>query len=154
MLPKINRLRGGADFSRITKTGVRITGENLVLYTSLTGDGQPQIGFIVNRSVGTSVTRHLVSRKLRHNFASKISSLPPKTMLVVRVLKKQSNYTNEVEQLVVKAITKLSSQNNQAQAWSNYFYSLSLVIKNLYHRFFYPVVSTTHLVQATPSWQS
>ena len=116
MLPKINRLRGGADFSRITKTGVRITGENLVLYASLTGDGQPQIGFIVNRSVGTSVTRHLVSRKLRHNFASKISSLPPKKMLVVRVLKKQSNYINEVDQLVEKTITKLSSQNNQAQA--------------------------------------
>ena len=116
MLPKINRLRGGADFSRITKTGVRITGENLVLYASLTGDGQPQIGFIVNRSVGTSVTRHLVSIKLRHNFAGKISSLPPKTMLVVRVLKKQSNYTNEVDQLVEKTITKLSSQNNQAQA--------------------------------------
>ena len=116
MLPKTNRLRGGADFSRITKTGIRITGENLVLYASLTSGGEPQIGFIVNRSVGTSVTRHLVSRKLRHNFAEKISSLPPKTMLVVRVLKKQNNYTNEVEQLVVKAITKLSSQNNQAQA--------------------------------------
>ncbi len=115
MLPKINRLRGGADFIRITKTGVRITGENLVLYASLIGGGQPQIGFIVNRSVGTSVTRHLVSRKLRHNFASKISGLPSKTILVVRVLKKQSNYTNEVDQLVKKTITKLNFQNNQAQ---------------------------------------
>jgi hypothetical protein len=37
-------------------------------------------------------------------------------MLVVRVLKKQNNYTNEVEQLVEKVVTKLSSQNNQAQA--------------------------------------
>jgi len=115
VLPKTNRLRGGADFSRITKTGIRITGENLVIYAALAGDGDPQIGFIVNRSVGTSVTRHLVSRKLRHNFANKISSLPKKTMLVVRVLRKQNDYTSEVDQLVEKVITKLSNQNNQAQ---------------------------------------
>jgi len=114
VLPKSNRLRVGSDFNRITKTGVRINSENLVIYAALVGEDQPQIGFIVNRSVGGSVTRHLVTRKLRHNFASHIKSLPNKSMLVVRVLKQQSDYTNEVAASIEKTIVKLSSKKADA----------------------------------------
>jgi hypothetical protein len=35
-------------------------------------------------------------------------------MLVVRVLKSQTDYTTEVEQLIEKAMIKFSSQNNKA----------------------------------------
>jgi hypothetical protein len=35
-------------------------------------------------------------------------------MLVVRVLKSQTDYTAEVEQLIEKALIKFSSQNNKA----------------------------------------
>jgi hypothetical protein len=35
-------------------------------------------------------------------------------MLVVRVLKSQTDYTTEVEQLIEKALIKFSSQNNKA----------------------------------------
>ena len=118
MLPKSNRLRVGSDFNRITKTGVRINSENLVIYAALVGENQPQIGFIVNRSVGGSVTRHLVTRKLRHNFASHIKSLPNKSMLVVRVLKQQADYTTEVATSIEKTIAKLSSK--KADAWEKY----------------------------------
>ena len=104
----------GSDFNRITKTGVRINSENLVIYAALAGEDQPQIGFIVNRSVGGSVTRHLVTRKLRHNFASYIKSLPNKSMLVVRVLKQQPDYTNEVAASIGKTIVKLSSKKADA----------------------------------------
>ena len=114
MLPKSNRLRAGADFNRITKSGVRINSQNLVIYAATGGEDQAQIGFIVNRSVGGSVTRHLVTRKLRHNFASHLSSLPSKTMLVVRVLKQQSDYTAEVIASVEKTIAKLSSKKADA----------------------------------------
>ena len=114
MLPKSNRLRAGADFNRITKSGVRINSQNLVIYAA-TGDGdQPKIGFIVNRSVGGSVTRHLVTRKLRHNFASHLSSLPNKTMLVVRVLKQQNDYTTEVAAAIEKVIVKLATITQKA----------------------------------------
>jgi hypothetical protein len=34
--------------------------------------------------------------------------------LVVRVLKSQTDYTTEVEQLIEKALIKFSSQNNKA----------------------------------------
>ena len=114
MLPKSNRLRVGSDFNRITKTGVRINSENLVIYAALAGSDQPQIGFIVNKSVGGSVTRHLVTRKLRHNFAAHIKSLPSKSMLVVRVLKQQADYTNEASVSIEKTIAKLSNKKADA----------------------------------------
>jgi len=114
VLPKNNRLRSGADFNLVTKTGARFTGSNLVIYASINKLNQNQVGFIVNRSVGGSVTRHLVTRKLRHNFASHLSKLPNNLMLVVRVLKSQTDYTTEVEQLIEKALIKFSSQNNKA----------------------------------------
>ena len=104
----------GSDFNRITKTGVRINSDNLVIYAALEGNDHPQVGFIVNRSVGGSVTRHLVTRKLRHNFASHTKSLPKKSMLVVRVLKQQSDYTNEVATSIEKTIAKLSSKKADA----------------------------------------
>ena len=104
----------GSDFNRITKTGVRINSDNLVIYAALEGNDQPQIGFIVNRSVGGSVTRHLVTRKLRHNFAAHIKALPKKSMLVVRVLKQQADYTNEVATSIEKTIVKLSNKKADA----------------------------------------
>ena len=114
MLPKPNRLRAGSDFNLITKTGARFSSPNLVLYANLAKTDQPKIGFIVNRSVGGSVARHLVTRKLRHNFTPHLSSLPNKTMLVVRVLKQQNDYTTEVAAAIEKVIVKLATINQKA----------------------------------------
>ncbi len=116
MLPKTNRLRAGSDFNRITKAGVRVSSENIVIYASLGEQKQPRVGFIVNRSVGGSVSRHLVTRKLRHNFATYIPFLPKQSMLVVRVLKQQNDYTNEVAAAVGKVVLKLTSFNKKADA--------------------------------------
>jgi ribonuclease P protein component len=116
VLPKTNRLRAGSDFNRITKAGVRVSSENIVIYASLGEQEQPRVGFIVNRSVGGSVSRHLVTRKLRHNFATHIPSLPKQSMLVVRVLKQQNDYTNEVSITIEKVISKLASFNKKADA--------------------------------------
>ncbi len=115
MLPKPNRLRAGSDFNLITKTGARFSTPNLVLYANLAKTDQPKIGFIVNRSIGGSVTRHLVTRKLRHNFAPHIPSLPNGLMIVIRVLKVQNDYTTEVCQLVEKTLLKFSNQNNKVE---------------------------------------
>ena len=108
MLPKSNRLRSGAEFTRVTKTGHRASSNNLVMYATLEKNQTPQIGFIVNRSVGGSVTRHLVTRKLRHDLASHLNELPKNTMLVVRVLKEQKDYRAEVASSLAKIILKLS----------------------------------------------
>ena len=111
MLPKNNRLRSGADFNLVTKTGARFTGSNLVIYASINKLNQNQVGFIVNRSVGGSVTRHLVSRKLRHNFAKQLPNLNTNLLLVVRVIKAQDDYTSEVENLIEKINIKFSNTN-------------------------------------------
>ena len=108
MLPKSNRLRSGAEFTRVTKTGHRASSGNLVIYGALENNQTPKIGFIVNRSVGGSVTRHLVTRKLRHDLALHISKLPKNTMLVVRVLKEQKDYRAEVATSIEKIISKLT----------------------------------------------
>jgi ribonuclease P protein component len=108
VLPKSNRLRSGAEFTRVTKTGHRASSSNLVIYGALENNQTPKIGFIVNRSVGGSVTRHLITRKLRHDLASHINKLPKNTMLVVRVLKEQKDYRVEVSSSIEKIISKLT----------------------------------------------
>jgi ribonuclease P protein component len=108
VLPKSNRLRAGAEFTRVSKTGHRASSANLVIYAALESNTTPKIGFIVNRSVGGSVTRHRVTRKLRHNFASYLDKLPKNTMLVVRVLKEQRDYQTEVASSITKIISKLT----------------------------------------------
>ena len=108
MLPKSNRLRSGAEFTRVTKTGHRASSNNLVIYGALENNQTPKIGFIVNRSVGGSVTRHLITRKLRHDLTSHINKLPKNTMLVVRVLKEQKDYRVEVASSIEKIISKLT----------------------------------------------
>ena len=78
------------------------------MYAALEDNKTPKIGFIVNRSIGGSVTRHLVTRKLRHDLASHINQLPKNTMLVVRVLKEQRDYRVEVAHSITKLIAKLA----------------------------------------------
>ena len=111
VLAKPNRLRVGADFNLVTKTGSRFTSENLLIYALPSNKNQSTVGFIVNRSVGGSVIRHLVSRKLRHNLAAQLPRLNQNLMLVIRVLKANSNYSSEVEQLFTKINSKFSKTN-------------------------------------------
>jgi len=47
---------------------------------------------------------------------NKIPSLPKQSMLVVRVLKQQNDYTNEVAAAVEKVVSKLVSFNKKADA--------------------------------------
>lgn len=44
------------------------------------------MGFIVSKAVGNAVTRHRVSRRLRHVFRSRLEVLPGGSMVVVRAL--------------------------------------------------------------------
>lgn len=57
--------------------------------------GQPRIGFIVNRAVGNSVTRHLVVRRLRHVAKEILPLLPTDALLVVRAKPAAANATSE-----------------------------------------------------------
>ena len=111
MLPAKNRLRTSKDFALTTKTGFRATSLSLVVYLRTVPElSAPQIGFIVNKSIGGSVTRHRVSRQLRHLIAEIIPTLganSKNTQLVVRVLRKHEDYKTELVELIEKATKKL-----------------------------------------------
>ena len=111
MLPKNARLTVSADFARATKSGTRVTTENFVgyLYISpVTNHDLPKCGLIINKSVGGSVTRHALARKLRHAAAPQLSKLPKNSLLVIRALAKgsSSDVISEVEKLVTKLLER------------------------------------------------
>ena len=115
MLPAKNRLRTSKDFALTTKTGVRATSLSLVVYlktnsinqTNTSDVNAPQIGLIVNKSVGGSVSRHRVSRQLRHLISAHIPTIPSSSKLVIRVLRLQPSYEVELNELMPKVLNKL-----------------------------------------------
>ena len=104
MLAHNHRLRNSKDFARVTKTGFRATSQYLVLYAAVspTLTTGPQVGLIINKSVGGSVTRHRIARQLRHAIKSNINKFAPSVQVVIRVLRPIEDYTAE--------LTKLTSQ--------------------------------------------
>ena len=112
MLAQGARLTASSDFARATKSGVRVTTEHFVgyLYISpVTNNESAKCGLIINKSVGGSVTRHRLSRKVRHAVAPIISTLPSGSLLVIRALKQDGdkNITTEISEL----ISRLSAKN-------------------------------------------
>jgi ribonuclease P protein component len=87
MLAQENRLRKASDFARATK-GVRVSGENFLLYVATPSSersGAPvKVGLIVGKSVGGSVIRHRVSRQIRHAIAPHLTKFPLGTLIVFR----------------------------------------------------------------------
>ncbi len=107
MLPKNARITTPADFSRITKSGIRATTESFVGYLYIQPapkDPQSRAGLIVGKSAGGSVQRHRLSRKLRHLIAPELSKFPEGSLLVIRALAQKSDAASTENQ-----ITKLFS---------------------------------------------
>ena len=65
------------------------------LQPGLTADAPPRVGLIVGRSVGGSVVRHQVARRLRAQLAAQVSTLPSGIGLVVRALPDSADATSE-----------------------------------------------------------
>ena len=113
MLPKNARLTASADFARATKSGTRVTTENFVgyLYISpVTDHDLPKCGLIINKSVGGSVARHALARKVRHSVSPNLAKLPAGSLLVIRALAKNnvSNVSVEIEKLTNKLLERAS----------------------------------------------
>lgn len=89
MLPARYRMRSSAEFSATTRRGRRARVGDLVLYLGQAEARAPdttKIGLIVGRTVGGSVVRHQVSRRLRAQLAGLLDRLPVGSRLVVRAL--------------------------------------------------------------------
>ena len=111
MLPQGARLTASSDFARATKSGVRVTTQHFVgyLYISpVTNNDSAKCGLIINKTVGGSVKRHRLARKIRHAVAPHIASLPTGSLLVIRALKEDGdrNVSEEILELISKLSTK------------------------------------------------
>ena len=111
MLPQGARLTTSSDFARATKSGVRVTTQHFVgyLYISpVTNNDSAKCGLIINKTVGGSVKRHRLARKIRHAVAPHIASLPTGSLLVIRALKEDGdrNFSEEVLELINKLSAK------------------------------------------------
>ncbi len=111
MLPTDARLTTSSDFARATKSGIRVTSEHFVgyLYISpVTNEASAKCGLIVNKTVGGSVKRHRLARKVRHAVAPHIAALPTGSLLVIRALKQNGdkNVTTEISELLEKLNTR------------------------------------------------
>ncbi|HTY72738.1 MAG TPA: ribonuclease P protein component [Actinomycetes bacterium] len=86
MLPPANRMRSREDFARALR-GRRVASGPLVTHLARTGTDEPaRIGLAVSRSVGSSVVRHRVARRLRHLLRLRLDRFAPGVLLVVRAL--------------------------------------------------------------------
>jgi ribonuclease P protein component len=116
VLAKSARLTESADFARATKSGLRFSSQNFVGYLYPTKLDQPaRAGLIISKSVGGSVTRHKIARKLRHTFRDIYPQLPTGGLLVVRALNSAHNAdaAKEVTVIVGHLLKKLSEKANQ-----------------------------------------
>lgn len=100
MLAAINRLTSREDFARVTRSPIRSTTQTLVGYLSKEPNlSTPRIGFVVSRAIGGSVTRHRVTRQLRHASKESLHILPHSSMIVVRATKREQDPHKEIPRL-------------------------------------------------------
>lgn len=111
MLPVDARLTSSSDFARATKSGIRVTTQHFVGYLYLspvTNNSSAKCGLIISKSVGGSVKRHRIARKIRHAVAPTIPTLPTGSLLVIRALGQEgdSNIASEIAELIAKLISR------------------------------------------------
>ena len=90
VLPAKYRMRRTAEFGLAVRSGVRAPQPAIVVHARreavpISG-GAPLIGLIVAKSVGGSVDRHRVARRLRHAARAIVDELHPADRIVVRAL--------------------------------------------------------------------
>jgi ribonuclease P protein component len=89
-------MRRSADFRAAVRTGRRIRSGTIVVHhhpAGAAGDSGDAVaatpalvGFVVGRTVGPSVARHRVIRRLRHAVQRTVDDLPPGSTTVIRAL--------------------------------------------------------------------
>ncbi|HZS22082.1 MAG TPA: ribonuclease P protein component, partial [Pseudonocardiaceae bacterium] len=86
MLPAAARLTRREDFAAAMQWGRRAGRGSVVVHLGRGTAVNPKVGFVVGRTVGGSVVRHRVQRRLRHLMRSRLAALPAGALVVVRAL--------------------------------------------------------------------
>lgn len=118
MLPRNARLTSPSDFTRTTKSGIRVTTHNFVgyLHVQAAENTEPRAGLIVGKSVGGSVHRHRLSRQIRHSIAPLMAELPQGSLLVIRALKNSNDVTVEITELITQLILRSQKFSTSSKA--------------------------------------
>lgn len=104
MLPSQHKLTNSEEFRKTIRKGKRAGRDTVVVHlcTNVFDDsnpdvnlGGPRCGLVVSKAVGNAVTRHAVSRKLRHIFFELSSGIPADHRVVIRALPKAATATSE-----------------------------------------------------------
>lgn len=110
MLPARYRMTRSADFSLTVSRGVRVAQPDLVVHALRArdgGSGDPKIGLVVSKSVGSAVDRHRVARKLRHVARGVLDELHAGDQVVIRALPGSSRAVSaRLEQELRKALSR------------------------------------------------
>lgn len=77
-----------------TRAGSRTLVVHVAARTDVALMGGPRFGLVVSKAVGNAVTRHAVSRKLRHVVAAGVDTLPRELDVVVRALPAAASATS------------------------------------------------------------
>ena len=114
MLAKTARLTESGDFARATKSGIRFSSTNFVgyLYINTPAIEPARAGLIISKSVGGSVSRHRLARKIRHCLRNHYSLLPTGGLLVIRGLNKSAtaNCATEVTEIINRLLGKANER--------------------------------------------
>jgi ribonuclease P protein component len=87
VLPAAHRMRRSSDFAEVIRRGSRVRRGVVVVHRlSGTSDRPALVGLVVGKSVGGSVVRHQVSRRLRGVLAGHLDELAPGSSTVIRAL--------------------------------------------------------------------
>ena len=87
MLPARNRMTRSTEFGATVNRGVRAVQPDIVVHARRCVDGDhagPKVGLVVAKSVGGSVQRHRVARRLRHAARGLLADLSPDDRIVIR----------------------------------------------------------------------
>ena len=113
MLAKSARLTESGDFARATKSGIRFSSANFVgyLYLDQSSIEPARAGLIISKSVGGSVARHRLARKIRHCLRDHYAQLPTGSLLVIRGLNKSASADCQSE--IKEVITYLAKKSSE-----------------------------------------
>ena len=110
MLPGRNRMTQSTEFGTTVNRGVRAVQPDIVVHARRCTDsehGGPRVGLVVAKSVGGSVQRHQVARRLRHVARAVIDELDPADRIVIRALPGSSDAISaRLEQQLRAALKK------------------------------------------------
>jgi ribonuclease P protein component len=123
VLPAQARLRRRPEFTAVVRSGRRAGRQTMVLHylpdgarpvgdrASSGGVSGARAGFVVGRSVGNSVVRHRVTRRLRAVVRDQLHRLPPTADLVVRARPEAGTATSAVlERDLVSGLDRLLAE--------------------------------------------